>query len=100
MMITFTLQLPPLTEEQQFQLEEALLKVPRVDAFGVEPESGFFVVTTAKETLHDMAATLYSWASNYTGMLLLTAVACNDRAPMILGKHSPNDVIHYLASCS
>jgi len=98
-MIAFTIQLPNLSETQRFQLEEALLKVPRVDAFSMDQDTGFFSVTTAEDTLRDMVATLYSWASNYAGMLLQTAVACNDRDAMVLGKHSPNDIIHYLAAC-
>ncbi len=99
-MITFTLQLPPLSDDQQFQLEEALLKVPRVDAFGMDAGTGLFTVSAAKETLRDLVATLYGWASNYPGMLLQTAVACGEEDAMILGKHSPNDMIHYLAGCA
>ena len=98
-MITFTLRLPRLSAEQQFQLEEALLKVPRVDAFSMDDATGYFEITTAKDTLRDMAAALYSWASEYAGMLLQAEVVCDEREPMLLGRHSPNDLIHYLATC-
>jgi len=98
-MIAFSLQLPKLSETQRFRLEEALLKVPRVDAFGLDEETEHFAITAAEDTLRDMVASLYSWASEYAGMLLQTAVTCGDRDAMILGKHSPNDIIHYLAAC-
>ncbi len=97
-MLTFTLHIPKLTEEQQIQLEETLLKVPQVDAF-VLTEAGDVEITSGKETLRDMAAALYSWASNYTGMLLSASVSCQGKEPMVLGKHSPNEMIHYLVTC-
>jgi hypothetical protein len=99
-MISFTLRLPRLSADQQLQLEETLLRVPRVDAFALDEHTGFFEITTAVETLSDMVASLYSWASDYAGMLLQASVRCADREPMILGKHSPNDIIHYLATCA
>lgn len=98
-MISFTIQLPRLSETQRFQLEEALLKAPRVDAFSMDEDTGRFAITTAEDALRDMVAALYGWASDYAGMLLQTAVACGDRETMVLGKHSPNDIIHYLAAC-
>ncbi len=97
-MLTFTLHIPKLTEEQQIQLEEALLKVPRVDAL-VLSEAGEVEVTSEEATLRDMAAALYSWASKYTGMLFKTSVSCGEKEPMVLGKYSPNEIIHYLVAC-
>ncbi len=98
-MITFTLHLPPLTEAQQFALEEALLKIPRVDALGLNAAGEALQVTASQDVLRDMVATLYSWASQYPGMLLRSVAQCPSKASMILGKHSPNDLIHYLATC-
>lgn len=98
-MQTFTLHLPQLTQEQQFGLEEALLKVPQVDAMAQDGEATAFQVTAADGTLRDAVAALYGWGSQYQGMLLRMTVSCDDRDPMLLGRHSPNDVIHYLATC-
>ena len=98
-MITFTLHLPPLTEAQQLALEEALFKIPQVDAMGLNAAGEAFQVTASQDVLRDMVATLYSWASQYPGMLLQSVAQCPQKASMVLGKHSPNDLIHYLATC-
>jgi len=98
-MITFTLTLPDLTDEQQLTLEETLLKLPQVDAMALD--NGDFSVTTTRENtvLRGLAAVLYSWASNYAGMLRGMNVVCEDGKTLSLIKHSPNDVIHFLATC-
>jgi len=100
MMITFTLELPKLTDEQQIQLEEVLLKVPRVDAFALDDGSGHFSITTEEENsvLRDAVAALYGWASEYAGMVMQMTVVCGEKRAM-LGKHSPNDIIHFLTTC-
>ncbi len=100
-MIAFTLNLPNLTEEQQMGLEEALLKVPRVDAFALEDASGAFSVTAEADNkvLRDLVAALYAWASDYPGLLMTLKATCINGSEMLLGKHSPNDVIHFLSTC-
>ena len=99
MMITFTLTLPTLTDEQQLALEETLLRLPQVDAIALE--SGDFSITAAKENevLRGLVAALYSWASNYAGMLRQMNIVCGDERSLTLIRHSPNDVIHFLALC-
>ena len=100
-MITFTLSLPPLSDEQKISLEEALLKVPRVDAFALGDGSGDFSLTTeeSNSVLRDTVAALYGWASDFPGLVMQMKVVCSEEKAMVLGKHSPNDVIHFLASC-
>lgn len=100
-MISFILDLPKLSEAQQLHLEESLLKVPKVDAFALDDGSGNFSITTesSNRVLRDAVATLFSWASAYPGMTIKMKVVCSDEKSMILGKHSPNDIIYFLASC-
>ncbi len=100
-MITFTLDLPELSASQQIQLEEALLKVPRVDAFALNDGSGNVSITAVEDNrvLRDAVAALYGWASDHPGMIMQMKVVCPDDRAMTLGKHSPNDVIQLLASC-
>ena len=100
-MITFTLDLPRLSDSQQLQLEEALLKVPKVDALALNDDSGDFVITLAKDNagLRDAVAALYGWASSYPGLLAQMRVRCPQDKEMELGKHSPNDIIYFLAAC-
>lgn len=99
-MITFTLDLPKLSESQQIQLEEALLKVPRVDALALDDGSGRFSITTAEDNrvLRDTVAALYGWASGHPGMVMQMKVVCPEKE-VTLGKHSPNDVIYFLSTC-
>ena len=101
-MITFTLILPALTDKQQIMqimLEEMLLKLPQVDAMALD--NGDFSITTARENkeLRGLVAVLYSWASNDTGMLQGMNVVCEDGKTLPIIKHSPNDVIYFLATC-
>jgi len=98
-MITFALNLPKITESQQLQLEEALLKVPKVDALVVE--DGKFSITAGddEQALRDAVAALYGWASSFAGLLMHMQVQCPNQKSMLLGSHSPNDVIYFLASC-
>jgi hypothetical protein len=49
--------------------------------------------------LRDLAAALYGWASDYPGMALQMKAVCPEGKSMTLGKHSPNDLIHFLATC-
>ena len=98
-MITFTLELPRLAPEKQIQLEDVLLKIPRVDALAQADDS--FSITSENENtvLRDLAAALYGWASDYPGMALQMKAVCPEGKSMTLGKHSPNDLIHFLATC-
>ena len=100
-MIAFTLELPELTEEQQLQLEEVLLKIPHVDAFASDDGSGNFSVSADSDNkvLRDMVAALYGWASDHPGVLMQMKAVCSDHQAVVLGKHSPNDVIHFLTTC-
>jgi hypothetical protein len=100
-MIAFTLNLPDLTEEQRLGLEEVLLKIPRVDAFALEDTSGDFSVTADADNkvLRDLVAALYGWASDYPGLLMALKATCSGGSEMLVGTHSPNDVIHFLSTC-
>ena len=98
-MITFQLELPELSPEKQFQLEEALLKIPHVDA--LVQDNGDFSITSTNENsvLRNLVAALYGWASDYSDIALQMKVVCSDAGAMVLGKRSPNDIIQFLASC-
>jgi hypothetical protein len=100
-MITFALALPPLSDKQQLQLEETLLKVPHVDAFALNRGTGKFEITVENmnEVLRDAVAAIYGWASEHPGLLMHMKVVCTNGAEMLLGTHSPNDIIHFLATC-
>ncbi len=97
-MITFVLELPKLAPEKQIQLEDVLLKIPRVDAFA--QDDGDFSITAENTNivLRDLVAAIYGWASDHPGMALQMKVVC-PKGEMVLGKHSPNDVIHFLSTC-
>ena len=98
-MITFALDLPKLTESQRLQLEEALLKVPKVDALTNSDGKIIVTVGDGEQALRDAVAAIYGWASSFAGLLLQMKVNCQSQKSMLLGAHSPNDVIYFLTSC-
>ena len=95
-MRTFTLHLPPLTEDQQIQLEETLLKIPQADTLAQGDEN--LQVTAEDVTLRDLVAAIYAWGSQHAGMLLRVSVSREGHDPMVLGRHSPNEIMHYLTA--
>ena len=100
-MIAFILELPQLSEEQQLQLEEVLLKIPKVDAFAMDDDTGNFSIAAEADNkvMRDLVAALYGWGSEYPGILMHMKAVCSEEKAFVLGKHSPNDIIHFLSSC-
>jgi len=99
-MITFTLDLPKLAEPLLLQLEESLLKVPGVEAFALQDESGNFSVTADKETdaLRGAVLAIYGWAAEHPSVLARMKVVCGEKERLLV-KSSPNDIIYFLADC-
>lgn len=98
-MITFTLSIPRLSSEQKLQLEEALLKVPQVDALALDDGTASFEITASKDALRDMVLAVYGWGSEHPPVLRFIQTVCGESA-LLLGEKSPNQIIHFLSLCN
>ena len=97
-MITFTLSLPKISSDQRLLLEKTLLSVAKVDALPLADGTGDFAVTTTKDALRDMVSALYGWSARRPAVHRLARAICGEKT-LVLGKTSPNEVIHFLTLC-